>query len=195
MPIFKFRITWTDDDNIVRDIEILSSQSYYLLHDAIKQAFGLKPEWHASIAVIDDMGKRGYTLHSAVEKNIKGAPALSASKTPIGALIAAPDQQFIYALENEHEWDFTINLITIDRSEASEADYPRLVRKEGINPTEIIKGKGKEKDAIAEVEEKYDLEAGDDDEDGFGFKNADGDDEGSEDNGHDEMDTQSFDDL
>jgi hypothetical protein len=178
MPIFKFRIVWTEDDNIVRDIEILSSQSYYLLHDAIKQAFALKPEWHASIAVIDDTGKRGYTLHSAVEKNIKGAPALSASKTPIGALINMPHQQFVYALENPHEWDFLIELITIDRSEASEADYPRLVRKEGLHPTEIIKGKGKEKDAIAEVEEKYDLPNAEDDEDsGFGVKDEDGEDE------------------
>jgi Plasmid pRiA4b ORF-3-like protein len=179
MPIFKFRVAWQEDDNIQRDIEILSSHTFQDFHYIIKAAFLLKPEWHATFGVLNEVGKRTYTLDTKVEKNIKGAERLSTQKTPIGALVLHPSQEFVYGLENDKEWDFLISLITVYKEDANDTSkYPGVVRIEGLSPMELGAKKGgkKEKDKIVDVEEKYDLEStegfgneGDEDEGGSGF--------------------------
>jgi hypothetical protein len=171
LKIFKFRVAWQEDDNIQRDIEIASSQTFEDLHNCIKQAFLLKPEWHAIIGVLNEQGKRIYTLDSKVEKNLKDAPSLSTKKTPIGALVSHPSQEFVYALENEKEWDFLINLITMDEAQTDVMLFPRVTRIEGISPMELSSNKYTTKEKGTDLEDKYDLEmkSGDDaDDDGGG---------------------------
>jgi Plasmid pRiA4b ORF-3-like protein len=183
MSIFKFRITWQDDDNVQRDIEILSSQTFLQLHECIKTSFALDKNLHANFHVLSVTGIRERTVDTTVEKNIKDAPALSALKTPIGALVTYPNQEFIYALENDKQWDFTIYLIDMDRAEADPQFYPVVVRSEGVNPTELLT-KGVKADKLIDVEEKYDLE----DKDGFGEEGEDAG--GSEDESYGEDDHQ-----
>jgi Plasmid pRiA4b ORF-3-like protein len=168
MSIFKFRITWQDDDNVQRDIEILSSQTFMQLHEIIKSSFALDKKLHANFHVLNAAGLRERTVNTAVEKNLKDAPALSAIKTPIGALVKNPHQEFIYALENDREWDFTIYLIDLDRVDVDPKYYPVVVRSEGVNPTELV-SKGVKIEKLIETEEKYDLE----DKDGFGEEGED----------------------
>ncbi len=175
MAIFKFRVSWQEDENIQRDIGILSGQTFEDLHQFIKKSFKLKEEWHATFGVINDMGKRIYSLDTKIEKNIKGAAFLSTRRTPIGALVAHPSQEFIYALENEKEWDFTINLITVDKIDGPISSYPIVVREEGISPMELGAVKNSKKEKLIDVEEKYDLESSD----GFGSEGEDDDEGGS----------------
>jgi hypothetical protein len=170
MPIFKFKISWVEDDNIQRDIEINSSQNYFLLHNAIKIAFGLKEDLHAKFFLSNDNWQKGREICSKVEKNIKDAVALSCIKTPIGALINEPNQRFIYLLENDKEWHFYVELIIIEKDN-TEIDLPRVTRTEGISPSELIR-KGKE--VIVETDERFDLESNE----GFGDEGEDNDDHG-----------------
>jgi Plasmid pRiA4b ORF-3-like protein len=171
MALFKFRVAWTDDDSIQRDIEILSGQTFYTFHEAIVKAFALKPEWQASFAVLNEAGKRTREVHSAVEKNLRDAPALSCKRTQVGALVTYPNQEFMYAVENDKEWDFTIELITIDKDMyTDERLYPKVVRTEGINPLEMSSSGVKAK--ASEVEERYDPN---ETAEGFGDEGDDGD--------------------
>jgi hypothetical protein len=184
MPIFKFRVVWQEDDNVQRDIEMLSGQMFADFHAIIKKSFALKDEWHATIGVLNEVGKRTHTIDSKVEKNIKGAELLSAAKTPIGALVLHPSQEFIYALENDKEWDFLISLITVYKEDAGDDTvYPNIVRIEGLSPMELGVVKGGKKERLIDVEEKYDLEnttgfgdEGEEDEGGGGFTIEGGDD-------------------
>jgi Plasmid pRiA4b ORF-3-like protein len=182
MPIFKFRVSWQEDDNIQRDIEILSGQTFMDLHQCIKKCFLLKDEWHATIGVLNEVGRRVYSIDTKVEKNIKGAEFLSAAKTPIGALVSHPSQEFIYALENDKEWDFLIELKIVDKADADISLFPRVVRIEGISPMELGAKKGNKKEKLIDTDDKYDLEnqegfgnEGDDDEGGSGFTIEGGD--------------------
>jgi hypothetical protein len=191
MSIFKFRVSWTEDDNIQRDIEILSSQNFMILHDTIKKAFALKAEWEATFEVINAQGKRERSVSSTVEKNLRDAPALSCKRTPIGALVAHPHQEFIYAVLNDAEWDFRVELVTIDKDVTSEYMYPRVVRTEGINPLELS-SKGIQVNDTAKSEDKYDLDSkdgfedeGDDDTDS---SSDDADDSSSDDGMYNEQD-------
>jgi hypothetical protein len=187
MALFKFRVAWTDDDSIQRDIEILSGQTYYTFHEAIVKAFALKPEWQASFAVLNEAGKRTREVHTAVEKNLRDAPALSCKRTQVGALVSYPNQEFLYAVENDKEWDFTIELITIDKDTyADERLFPRVVRIEGINPLEMSSSGVKAK--TNETEERYDPNEtaegyGDEGEDSESTEDSDGaEEQGGEEN-------------
>ena len=62
MPIFKFRVSWQEDDNIQRDIEILSGQTFEDLHQSIIKSFLLNPAWHATFGVLNEVGKRVYSI-------------------------------------------------------------------------------------------------------------------------------------
>jgi hypothetical protein len=200
MPIFKFRIAWQDDDNIQRDIEMLSSHVFQDFHAIIKKSFLLKDEWHATFGVLNEVGKRTHNIDTKVEKNIKGAEFLSALKTPIGALVLHPSQEFIYALENDKEWDFIISLITVyAEDEKDETIYPNILRSEGLSPMELGVVKGGKKEKLIDVEEKYDLEStegfgdeGDEDEGGGGFTIEGGDDAADSDYGGGGMDAEDF---
>jgi hypothetical protein len=194
MALFKFRVAWTDDDSIQRDIEILSGQTFHTFHEAIVKAFALKPEWHASFAVLNEAGKRTLEVHSAVEKNLRDAPALSCKRTQVGALVTYPNQEFLYAVENEKEWDFTIELITIDKDiYTDERLYPKVVRTEGINPLEMSSSGVKVK--VSEVEERYDPN---ETAEGFGDEGDDSDsnsDDGDGDGGEEAGGEENFDDY
>jgi hypothetical protein len=181
MPLFKFRVAWTDDDSIQRDIEILSGQSFYQFHEAIAKAFALKPEWQASFAVLNEVGRRTREVHTAVEKNLRDAPALSCKRTPIGALVGNPSQEFVYAVENDKEWDFSIQLITIDKDQyMDERLYPQVVRTEGVNPLELSSSgvKAKTNDTV----EVYDPNEA---SEGFGDEGEDDSSDFAEDDGAD----------
>jgi hypothetical protein len=180
MPLFKFRVAWTEDDSIQRDIEILSGQTFHDLHEQIVKAFALKPEWQASFAVLNEVGKRTREVHTAVEKNLRDAPALSCKRTPVGALVGYPSQEFLYAVENDKEWDFTLDLITIEKDQYVDARaFPRVVRTEGVNPLELSSSGVKAK--ANETEERYDPnetsdgygDEGEDDGMGFDEESAD----------------------
>jgi Plasmid pRiA4b ORF-3-like protein len=177
MSLFKFRVVWDDDDNISRDIEILSGQTFMDFHLFIQKSFALNKDWSASFYVINNLGKREYEINSEVEKNLRSAPALSCKRTPIGSMVTGADQEFIYAVSNPQEWDFRINLITIDRNGAPNVEYPFLLRAEGLSPMDLTT-KGKSKESIVDVEERYDLPGGEEEEgsDGFGFDDEQGSD-------------------
>ncbi len=166
MHVFKFKISWVEDDNIQRDIEIKSSQTYGELHSVIKTAFALPNELEGKFYVSNEAWVKGQALCTLVQKNIKGAVELSCNKTPIGALVNEPNQRFIYLLANDKEWHFYLELILINK-ETAEIQLPRITRTEGLSPSELMR-KGKE--ILVETEERFDLESND----GFGNEGEDG---------------------
>jgi hypothetical protein len=170
MSIFKFVVSWQEDDSVQRDIEILSSQTYYELHTAIKTYFLLPEAMEASIFVSDDEWKAGKEISSIVEKNLRDAPSLSMKRTPLGALINEPHQKHLYVCDHVKSWIFQLELIKILPEKNLAALYPVQTRSEGISPTQLGV-KLKEKDAIMDIVEKFDLTSND----GFG---SEGEDEG-----------------
>jgi len=101
------------------------------------------------------------------------------AETTIGSEIKIPNQKFLYLYDFNKNWSFLIELINVSKEENPKLSYPAIVRAEGIGPSQYgTKGLLGEK--FAEVEEKYDLSQG---ADGFGEKDADGEDYGTEEAG------------
>lgn len=189
MSLLKFKVSWEEDDATFRNIEIVSSQNFYELHTCIKTAFLLPADMEASFFVSNDKWLREKEISSTVEKNLRDAPALSMKRTPLGALVIQPDQRFIYDCLHVKKWCFHLEIASLKPVPEIMKNYPICVKSEGVSPSQFGIT-GREKDAVLEIEEKYDL-AGD--EEGFGDEGDDTDsatedqDTGANDNYTDEI--------
>ena len=158
MPILRFRVYWEEDDQVYRDIEIRPAQSFLELHQAINKAYEFDGKHSASFYESNDKWQRGREINSEVLVNKKDAPALSMTRTPVSALVAKPDQKFVYEYDPAKHWTFLVELIGVAKDEDSRREYPFVLRKEGIGPAQYgVKGVAQDK--LMEIEEKYDLGA------------------------------------
>ncbi len=161
MPLFRFRVAWEEDDQVHRDIEMYTSQSFLDLHQTIVKAFEFDGKHPAHFFESDERWNRGRAISSEVLVNKKDAPALSMLKTPVSALVAVPDQKFVYEYDPAGKrWSFQVELIGLVKEEDPKQTYPRVYRKEGVAPAQYsaaaalgLGGK------MLEVEEAYDLGA------------------------------------
>ena len=158
MPLLRFRVYWEEDDQIYRDIEIRSNQTFLELHKAIVQSYEFDGKHTASFYESNDRWQRNREINSEVLVNKKDAPALSMMRTPVSALVAKPDQKFVYVYDPVKLWTFLVELIGVSKDEDPKRTYPFVLRKEGIAPAQYgVKGVAADK--LMEVEEKYDLGA------------------------------------
>lgn len=173
MPVFRFRVAWEDDDNIYRDIELVSGQTFGMFKDTILKAFEFDNKHSSAFYESNDKWHKNRAISSEVKSNIKGAAALSMDKTPVPALVDVPDKKFVFEYDPVKNWTFLISLIGISKDEDFTKKYPCIARSEGIAPPQSgIKGISTEK--MMEIEEKYDLGKDEMDE-GFGDEGEDSD--------------------
>lgn len=187
MSLIKFKVYWEEDSDIFRDIEVMSGQNFYELHQCIRTNFQLPDTLEASIFLCDERLKKGQEISSVVEKNLRDAPALSMKRTPIGALMNDPHQKFIYVCQNEKGWQFIMEIITFKPDHPDLHLFPRCVKSEGLSPSQFGIGMNTKK-SVLEVEERYDLGS----QDGFGDE---GEDDAQEESSDDVQDDNFTDDL
>jgi hypothetical protein len=173
MAILKFRVYFEEDDSIYRDVAIKHTQSFTDLHNAILKAYEFDSKHQATFYRSNDNWQRGREItFEKYDRNYKVAPLLM-SETTIGSEIRDPNQKFIYVYDFTRNWSFLVELISVSKDESSKVDYPAVVRKEGIGPSQYGV-KGLVGDKLTEVEEKYDLSRG---AEGFGVEGEGTDDD------------------
>ncbi|HTC00518.1 MAG TPA: hypothetical protein VK705_07530, partial [Ferruginibacter sp.] len=159
MAILRFRIYWEEDDSIYRDIIIRHKQTFADLHSAILKAYEFDSKFQATFFRSNDNWLQGreISLEKYADKEYKAEPLIMA-ETALGTEIKDPNQKFIYVYDFIKQWTFNIELINVDKEEDKKIDYPKVVRSEGIGPSQYGT-KGLIDKRLAEVEEKYDLNA------------------------------------
>jgi hypothetical protein len=166
MAVLKFRVYFEEDDSIYRDIAIKHTQSFTDLHGAILKAYEFDSKHQATFYRSNDNWQRGREITlEKYDRNYKVAPLLM-RETTIGSEIRDPNQKFIYVYDFTRNWSFLVELINVSKDESSKLEYPAVVRKEGIGPSQYGV-KGLVGDKLTEVEEKYDLSKG---AEGFGVE-------------------------
>ena len=158
MAILRFRIYWEDDDSVYRDIAIRHSQSFFDLHSCILKSYEFDSQHKATFYRSNDNWLRGREISlEKYEKPYKVEPLLM-HETLINTEISNPNQKFIYEYDFNKVWHFMVELITVDKEENKKLTYPCCVRTEGIAPSQYGT-KGIVDSRLAEMEEKYDLQA------------------------------------
>ncbi len=128
MISYTFKITFDDIDDVQRIVEILSSQTFEDLHQAIQQAIGFDASKGAAFYSATDNWRKVKELNHSEKE---GAPALSSGK--LSDYIYDPHQKFIYVSDFEAEWTLLVELMKIQKSDATKT-YPVLIKKVGEAP-------------------------------------------------------------
>ena len=159
MAILRFRIYWEDDESIYRDVVIKHTQNFVDLHLCILKSFEFDNKHKATFYRSNDNWLRGreISLEKYVDKAYKVDPLIMAGVT-MGSEIKDPNQKFIYVYDFNKFWTFMVELINVDKEENKKLTYPVCIRTEGIAPSQYGT-KGLIDKRLAEVEEKYDLNA------------------------------------
>lgn len=182
MAVLRFRVYWEDDDATYRDVVIKHTQNFKELHEVILKSYEFDNKHKATFFRSNDHWQRGREITlEKYDKDYKAAPLLM-EETTVGSEIKEPNQRFVYVYDFNKYWTFLLELINVSKDENAKLVYPSMVRSEGIAPSQYGT-KGLVGDKLAEVEEKYDLNAG---AEGFGEEGEEGeadvaDEESSED--------------
>jgi len=133
MAIYRFRVTFEDYDEVIREIEVLPKHSFLDLHRAILESVGFDPEKPSSFYISNDQWKKGeeFTYLPSELKIQKGI--LLMDGTPLNKYIDDPHQKFYYTYNFERPFDFHVQLIKI-LSEEEGKQYPLLFKSIGKAP-------------------------------------------------------------
>ena len=141
MAVYRFRVCLEDNEDIIRDIDIKSSQNFEQFHLAIQEAFKFDNKHAASFFVSDDYWRknREITLRKEVlplepEEIKQGVePKKLMIDTKIASFIEQPHQRFFYVFDATAQWSFLIELVKLVE-ENSKLNYPACIRSVGNAP-------------------------------------------------------------
>lgn len=134
MATYRFRITFEDHDDVSRDIEIRSTQTFEELHHAIHNAIGFDGSKTSSFFMSDDNWKKGKEITSRDLKKDENEKAIPMKKSRLCDTIIDPHQKIYYTFDPSSPWTFRIELVKINREEDPFAVYPRTIKSNGEAP-------------------------------------------------------------
>ena len=141
MAVYKFKLFIEDNEDIYREIEILSGQTFEDFHNAIQDAYKFDKKHAAAFFVSDDYWRkdqeitlREEDLPLEEEEIRKGvSPKKLMSKTKIAKYIDSPRQRFMYVFDPAVKWAFCIELMKI-LPDNPKGTYPACVKSIGNPP-------------------------------------------------------------
>jgi len=133
MAIYRFKVTFEDYDDVVREIDIKSTQTFEDLHLAIHKSTGYKPDMSSSFFVCNDYWiKSDEIAYLPSQRKIERGVALMGN-TKLSRFIDDPHQKFYYTYNFERPYDFHVELVKILDEDAGK-QYPYLSRSVGEPP-------------------------------------------------------------
>jgi len=133
MAIYRFRVNFEDYDDIIREIDVLSTSTFLDLHQAIQQSTGYNPETSSSFYISNEQWMKGEEIAylPSGRKQERGISLMENSK--LNKFIDDPHQKFYYTYNFDRPFDFHVQLIKILKEENGKS-YPLIVKSVGIAP-------------------------------------------------------------
>ena len=134
MAIYRFKISFEDYDEVEREIDIKSIQTFEDLHRALHRSTGCPAEVSSSFYVSNDNWNKGQEItFLPSEKKIELGISLM-DKSKLSSFIDDPHQKFYYTYNFERPFDFHVQLIKIILDEENGKEYPNTFRSIGEAP-------------------------------------------------------------
>ncbi|MES2513476.1 MAG: hypothetical protein V4580_05000 [Bacteroidota bacterium] len=152
MAVYKFKLFIEDNEDIYREIEILSGQTFEDFHNIIQDAYKFDKKHAAAFFVSDDYWRKDQEItlreedlpldEEEVRKGV--SPKKLMAKTKIAKYIESPRQRFMYVFDPDVKWAFCIELMKI-LPDNPKGTYPTIVKSIGNPPkqykqTQMAKG-------------------------------------------------------
>lgn len=198
MAVYRFRVTFEDQDDVYREVEIRANQTFEDLHYALLQAINFDTQHEASFFMSDDFWRKGQEItlnpkpvdeDEDVPRLKRKAPAKAMKQSKLAAFIEDPHQKIVYVYDFKANWILYLELVKI-LAEDAKTTYPRCIKSVGPAPKqykvatpppaaaieEDDDGNAALKEAIFHEEEAYDTESEEDEI----FETEEGEEESSE---------------
>lgn len=133
MAIYRFKVSFEDYDDVIREIDIKSTQTFEDLHLAIHRTTGYNPEKSSSFYVSNDHWIKAEEIAFLPNQRKSDAGVALMTGTKLHKFIDDPHQKFYYTYNFERPYDFHVVLIKILDEDKSK-EYPNLVRSAGEAP-------------------------------------------------------------
>lgn len=141
MAVYRFRVSFEENEDVYRDIDVKSGQTFEEFHTVIQQAFKFDNKHAASFFVSDDYWRKNQEITLRKEdlplepEDIKAGvdPKKLMSETKIAKFIEQPHQRFVYVFDPNVQWSFLIEMVKI-AEESAKTNYPAIVRSVGTAP-------------------------------------------------------------
>jgi len=145
MHIYRFRFTFEDQTEFVREFEIRSGQTFEEFHFAIVENLGLDKSMLSSFFITDNRFRKKIEI-SLIDMNSDersdesgegtGAKLLIMKKAHINDFIEDPHQKMLYVYDYLNYFTFYLELVKIDKTQPGKV-YPCVVKSLGDVPKEL----------------------------------------------------------
>ncbi|MDB5008173.1 MAG: Plasmid pRiA4b ORF-3-like protein [Mucilaginibacter sp.] len=137
MALYRFRITFEDYDEVLREIDVKSNQTFEDLHRAIHQSTGYNSEYPSSFYISNDQWIKGEEItYLPNQKRIDRGIALM-DKVKLLSYIDDPHQKFYYTFNFDRPFDFHVELMKIILDDTPGVVYPAVIRSVGEAPKQF----------------------------------------------------------
>lgn len=157
MSLLRFRLKFDDYDDVHRDIDIKSDQTFAELLQCILQAIGFDNVHEATFFMADHNWRKSSEI-GVIKPNEAG----KLHKLEIVDQIDDPHQKFLFEYDKQKQWQFTLELIKILPLADLKTQYPLVYSSGGIAPVQYV-----ETIVIPVREKPKKIKHDDDDEDIF----------------------------
>jgi hypothetical protein len=137
MALYRFRVTFEDYDDVMREIDVKSNQTFEDLHRAIHQSTGYNPEFSSSFYISNDQWTKGEEItYLPNQKRIDRGVSLM-NKVKLLSFIDDPHQKFYYTFNFDRPFDFHVELMKIILDETPGTVYPAVIKSVGEAPKQF----------------------------------------------------------
>ncbi|WP_428329115.1 IS1096 element passenger TnpR family protein [Mucilaginibacter sp.] len=137
MALYRFRITFEDYDDVTREIDVKSNQTFEDLHRAIHQSTGYNSEYPSSFYISNDQWTKGEEItYMANQKRIDRKVPLM-DKVKLLSYIDDPHQKFYYTFNFDRPFDFHVELMKIILEDTPGVVYPAVIKSVGEAPKQF----------------------------------------------------------
>ncbi len=141
MAVYRFKVIIEENDDVIRDIDIKSGQTFEQFHTAIQEAFKFDAKHSASFFVSDDYWRKNQEItlkkedlpleEEEIRKKVD--PKKLMSEVKIAKYIEQPHQRFVYIFDTVAQWSFLIEMLKI-AEDNPKLNYPVCSRSIGTAP-------------------------------------------------------------
>ncbi|MGZ3751730.1 MAG: IS1096 element passenger TnpR family protein [Mucilaginibacter sp.] len=137
MALYRLKINFEDYDDVIREIDVKSNQTFEDLHRAIHQSTGYNCEFPSSFYISNDQWIKGEEItYLPNQRRIDRGVALM-DKVKLSSRIDDPHQKFYYTFNFDRPFDFHVELLKIILDETPGVTYPAIIKSVGEAPKQF----------------------------------------------------------
>ncbi len=134
--VLKFRLISNEQDDFIRDIEILDDQTFFHLHEAIQDNLGFDKSQIASFFICNQQWEKEQEITLFELSEEESSKVLVMDHAKIGDYMKSPHDKMLYVFDVFNERLFFIELVETMQKDRSKS-YPCCSYEKGQPPQQI----------------------------------------------------------